>query len=184
MEMAYHFVAPNGIGKNKKVSLFFLNCAQFLKCLSWSCPIPGNCPNQSRSKTRCHSSGVCVAVSSATLTPSPTNPTISRNAMWKRSMATDNQLVRGLGGSGRHCWANQKRLIFFCVQIYLHLWMYLSTPLTHLQNGIPNLLQNGGAWHWHMILFSYKVMLGVYKQVSFYKMECPDGKKKSIKSDL
>ena len=37
------------------------------------------------------------------------------------------------------------RLIFFCVQIYLHLWMYLSTPLTHLQNGIPNLLQNGGA---------------------------------------
>ena len=76
------------------------------------------------------------------------------------------------------------RLIFFCVQIYLHLWMYLSTPLTHLQNGIPNLLQNGGAWHWHMILFSYKVMLGVYKQVSFYKMECPDGKKKSIKSDL
>ena len=28
----------------------------------------------------------------------------------KRSMATDNQLVRGLGGSGRHCWANQKRL--------------------------------------------------------------------------
>ena len=30
--------------------------------------------------------------------------------MWKRSMATDNQLVRGLGGSGRHCWANQKRL--------------------------------------------------------------------------
>ena len=23
MEMAYHFVAPNGIGKNKKVSLFF-----------------------------------------------------------------------------------------------------------------------------------------------------------------
>ena len=66
----------------------------------------------------------------------------------------------------------------FCVQIYLHLWMYLSTPLTHLQNGIPNLLQNGGAWHWHMILFSYKVMLGVYKQVSFYKMECPDGKKK------
>jgi hypothetical protein len=26
--------------------------------------------------------------------------------------------------------------------------------------------------------------LGVYKQVSFYKMECPDGKKKSIKSDL
>ena len=73
---------------------------------------------------------------------------------------------------------------FFGVQIYLHLWMYLSTPLTHLQNGIPNLLQNGGAWHWHMILFSYKVMLGVYKQVSFYKMECPDGKKKSIKSDL
>ena len=70
------------------------------------------------------------------------------------------------------------RLIFFCVQIYLHLWLYLSTPLTHLQNGIPNLLQNGGAWHWHMILFSYKVMLGVYKQVSFYKMECPDGKKK------
>ena len=62
--------------------------------------------------------------------------------------------------------------------------MYLSTPLTHLQNGIPNLLQNGGAWHWHMILFSYKVMLGVYKQVSFYKMECPDGKKKTIKSDL
>ena len=121
---------------------------------------------------------VCVAVSSATLTPSPTNPTISRNAIRKRSMATDNQLVRGLGGSGRHCWANQKRLIFFCVQIYLHLWMYLSTPLTHLQNGIPNLLQNGGAWHWHMILFSYKVMLGVYKQVSFYKMECPDGKKK------
>ena len=39
-----------------------------------------------------------------------TNPTISRNAMWKRSMATDNQLVRGLGGSGQHCWANQKRL--------------------------------------------------------------------------
>ena len=70
------------------------------------------------------------------------------------------------------------RLIFFGVQIYLHLWMYLSTPLTHLQNGIPNLLQNGGAWHWHMILFSCKVMLGVYKQVSFYKMECPDGKKK------
>ena len=68
---------------------------------------------------------------------------------------------------------------FFCVQIYLHLWMYLSTPLTYLQNGIPNLLQNGGAWHWHMILFSYKVMLGVYKQVSFYKMECPDGKKKT-----
>ena len=34
-----------------------------------------------------------------------------------------------------------------------------------------------------MILFSYKVMLGVYKQVSFYKMECPDGKK-NIKSDL
>ena len=63
--------------------------------------------------------------------------------------------------------------------------MYLSTPLTHLQNGIPNLLQNGGAWHWHMILFSYKVMLGVYKQVSFYKMECPDGKKKKLlKSDL
>jgi hypothetical protein len=26
-------------------------------------------------------------------------------------------------------------------------------------------------------------MLGVYKQVSFYKMECPDGKK-NIKSDL
>ena len=173
MEMPYHFVAPNGIGKNKHVSLFFLNCTQFLKCLSWSCPIPGNCPNQSRSKTRCHSSGVCVAVSSATLTPSPTNPTISRNAMWKRNMATDNQLVRGLGGSGRHCWANQKRLIFFCVQIYLHLWMYLSTPLTHLQNGIPHLLQNGGAWYWHMILFSYKVMLGVYKQIFFYKMECP-----------
>ena len=155
-----------------------------MKCLSWSCPIPGNCPNQSRSKTRCHSSGVCVAVSSATLTPSPTNPTISRNAMWKRSMATDNQLVRGLGGSGRHCWANQKRLIFFCVQIYLHLWMYLSTPITHLQNGIPHLLQNGGAWHWHMILFSYKVMLGVYKQVFFYKMECPDGTQISIKTDL
>ena len=96
--------------KTKKFPCFFLSCAQFLKCLSWSCPIPGNCPNQSRSKTRCHSSGVCVAVSSATLTPSPTNPTISRNAMWKRSMATDNQLVRGLGGSGQHCWANQKRL--------------------------------------------------------------------------
>ena len=96
--------------RTKKFPCFFENCAQFLKCLSWSCPIPGNCPNQSRSKTRCHSSGVCVAVSSATLTPSPTNPTISRNAMWKRSMATDNQLVRGLGGSGRHCWANQKRL--------------------------------------------------------------------------
>ena len=30
-----------------------------------------------------------------------------------------------------------------------------------------------------LILFSYKVMLGVYKQVSFYKMECPDGKKKT-----
>ena len=135
-------------------------------------------------QTRCHSSGVCVAVSSATLTPSPTNPTISRNAMWKRNMATDNQLVRGLGGSGRHCWANQKRLIFFCVQIYLHLWMYLSTPLTHLQNGIPHLLQNGGAWYWHMILFSYKVMLGVYKQIFFYKMECPDGTQISIKTDL
>ena len=67
--------------KTKKFPCFFENCAQFLKCLSWSCPIPGNCPNQSRSKTRCHSSGVCVAVSSATLTPSPTNPTISRNAM-------------------------------------------------------------------------------------------------------
>ena len=89
-----------------------------------------------------------------------------------------------IGGGGRHCWANQKRLIFFCVQIYLHLWMYLSTPLTHLQNGIPHLLQNGGAWHWHMILFSYKVMLGVYKQVFFYKMECPDGTQISIKTDL
>jgi len=33
-------------------------------------------------------------------------------------------------------------------------------------------------------LFSYKVMLGVYKQVSFYKMECPDGTKKTIKTDL
>ena len=109
---------------------------------------------------------------------------VSRNAMWKRNMATDNQLVRGLGGSGRHCWANQKRLIFFCVQIYLHLWMYLSTPLTHLQNGIPHLLQNGGAWYWHMILFSYKVMLGVYKQIFFYKMECPDGTQISIKTDL
>ena len=28
--------------------------------------------------------------------------------MGKRSMTTDNQLIRGLGG--RHCWANQKRL--------------------------------------------------------------------------
>jgi len=33
-------------------------------------------------------------------------------------------------------------------------------------------------------LFSYKVMLGVYKQVFFYKMECPDGTQISIKTDL
>ena len=71
------------------------------------------------------------------------------------------------------------------VDIFLFKYIYIcgciSTPLTHLQNCIPNFLQNGGAWHWLMILFSYKVMLGVYKQVSFYKMECPDGKKKNKK---
>ena len=181
--MPYHFVAPNGIGKNKKVSLFFLNCAQFLKCLSWSCPIPGNCPNQSRSKTRCHSSGVKVAVSSATLTPSPKKTTITRKAMGRGSMATDKQ-KRSDWGRRPALLSQPKAVDIFCVQIYLHLWMYLSTPLTHLQNGIPHLLQNGGAWHWHMILFSYKVMLGVYKQVFFYKMECPDGTQISIKTDL
>ena len=38
------------------------------------------------------------------------------------------------------------RLIFFVFKyIYIYLWMYLSTPLTHLLNGVPNLLQNGGA---------------------------------------
>ena len=62
--------------------------------------------------------------------------------------------------------------------------MYLSTPLTHLQNGIPNLLQNGGAWHWHMILFSYKVMLGVYKQVFLQNGVPRRQKKNNIKSDL
>ena len=49
--------------------------------------------------------------------------------------------------------------------------MYLSTPLTHLQNGNPIFYK--------MVLFSYKVMLGVYKQYPYYKMEAPDGKKKT-----
>ena len=31
MEMAYHFVAPNGIGKNKKVSLFFFKLRPILE---------------------------------------------------------------------------------------------------------------------------------------------------------
>ena len=31
MEMPYHFVAPNGIGKNKKVSLFFLKLRPILE---------------------------------------------------------------------------------------------------------------------------------------------------------
>ena len=134
--------------KTKKFPCFFLNCAQFLKCLSWSCPIPGNCPNQSRSKTRCHSSGVCVAVSSATLTPSPTNPTISRNAMWKRSMATDNQLVRGLGGSGPALLSQPKAVRPGCdhrVALCLTKWFsHFSQFFGHYVN--PKYLMLVGRW--------------------------------------
>ena len=71
------------------------------------------------------------------------------------------------------------RLIFFlCSNIFTCVDVFINS-LTHLQNGIPNLLQNGGAWHWHMILFSYKVMLGVYKQVSFYLFRVPRRQKKN-----
>ena len=134
--------------KTKKFP-FFLNCAQFLKCLSWSCPIPGNCPNQSRSKTRCHSSGVKVAVSSATLTPSPKKTTITRKAMGRGSMATDKQKRSDWGR--RPALLSQPKavdifFVFKYIYIILHLWMYLSTP-------VP----------------IYKMVFQI-----FYKMEVPD----------
>ena len=128
MEMPYHFVAPTGIFKNQKVSVFFSNCAQFLKCLSWGCPIPSNCPNQSRSQTRSHSSGVKVAVSSATLTPSPKTTTITRKAMGRGTMASDTQKRSDWGR--RPALLSQPKAVDICLcsNIFTFVDVFINSP--------------------------------------------------------
>ena len=182
--MPYHFVAPNGIGKNKKVSLFFLKLRPILEVsfleLSYSWQLSQSVTFEDKMPLLRRQGGCIISH----LDAFPEKNHHHQESHGKGQHGHWQAKAVRLGEAAGTAEPTKSGWYFFCVEIYLHLWMYLSTPLTHLQNGIPHLLQNGGAWHWHMILFSYKVMLGVYKQVFFYKMECPDGTQISIKTDL